>query len=74
MTSNDIISGTSISTMELLLPRTVEGCSTVLQQGITVSVNNVSVTGCNCCSGINNQGTSILAHTLGVNNSGNGGI
>ena len=74
MTSNDIISGTSISTLELLLPRTVEGCSTVLQQGITVSVNNVSVTGCNCCSGINNQGTSILAHTLGVNNSGNGGI
>ncbi len=74
MTSTDVISGTSISTMELLLPQSVNGCSTVLQQGIVVSVNNVSVTGCNCCSGINNQGTSILAHTLGVNNSGNQGV
>ena len=74
MISTDVISGTSISTMELLLPQSVNGCSTVLQQGIVVSVNNVSVTGCNCCSGIHNQGTSILAHTLGVGNSGNQGV
>jgi hypothetical protein len=74
MTSTDVISGTSVSDMEILLAQTVEGCSTLLQQGITISVNNVSVTGCNCCSGINNQGTSVLSHTLGVNNSGNGGV
>lgn len=72
MTSNDVISGTSVSSMEILLSQNVNGCATVLQQSIEVSVTNLSLNGCTCCTAINNQGTALLTHTLGE--SGGGGV
>jgi hypothetical protein len=72
MSSGDIISGTSVSMLEVLLPQNINGCATVLQQGIEVSVSNLSVSGCVCCTVINNQGTALLTHTAGAIGSGGG--
>jgi hypothetical protein len=69
---NDVVSGTSVSTMEITLPRNIEGCSTVLRQNVIVSVNNVSISGCICCSAVNSEGTAFLQHTLGANQAGGG--
>jgi hypothetical protein len=70
MTSNDVISGTSVSTLEILLSQNVNGCATVLQQGIEISVTNLSLNGCTCCTAINNQGTALLTHTVGSSSGG----
>lgn len=72
MTNTDVISGTSVSTLEVLLPQNINGCATVLQQGIEVSVTNLSVSGCVCCTAINNQGTALLNHTAGATGSSGG--
>lgn len=73
MTSSDVISGTSVSSMEILFSQNINGCATVLQQSINVSVTNLSLEGCTCCNAINNQGTALLTHTSGVS-SGGGGV
>jgi hypothetical protein len=72
LTSSDVISGTSVSTLEILLSQNVNGCATLLQQSIEVSVANLSVNGCTCCTVINNQGTALLTHTVGSSGGGGG--
>jgi hypothetical protein len=72
MTNGDVVSGTSVSTLEVLLPQNINGCATVLQQGIEVSVTNLSVSGCNCCTALNNQGTALLTQTAGSTGSAGG--
>lgn len=66
MTSGDIISGTSISQISLDNPANINGCSTLLTQNMTVSLTNVSVSGCNCCSASFNQSTATFSHAVGV--------
>lgn len=72
MTNVDTISGTTVSTLEILLSQNVNGCATVLQQNIEVSVANLSLNGCTCCTVINNQGTALLNHTVGATGSAGG--
>lgn len=72
MTNGDVVSGTSVSTLEVLSPQNINGCATVLQQGIVVSVTNLSVSGCNCCTGLNNQGIALLTQTAGSTGSAGG--
>ena len=69
---NDVVSGTSVSDIEITLPRNVQGCSTVLKQNTVVSVTNQSISGCICCSAVNSNGTAIAQHTLGANQVGGG--
>ena len=69
---NDVVSGTSVSDIEITLPRNVQGCSTVLKQNTVVSVTNQSISGCICCSAVNSNGTAIAQHTLGANQAGGG--
>ena len=69
---NDVVSGTSVSDMEVTLPRNVQGCSTVIKQNVTVSTTNQSISGCICCSVVNSEGTAIMQHTLGANQAGGG--
>jgi hypothetical protein len=66
MTNNDIISGTSVSQIFVEQPQNVNGCSTVLRQVMTVSLNNVNIQGCNCCAATFNQGTATFTHAGGV--------
>ena len=66
MTSWDIISGTSISQISLDNPANINGCSTLLTQNITVSLTNVNISGCNCCTASFNQGTATFPHAVGV--------
>ena len=66
MTVGDVISGTSISQISLDNPANINGCSTVLNQTMTVSVNSVNVTGCNCCNAAPNQSTATFSHYVGV--------
>jgi len=66
MTSGDIISGTSISQISLDNPANINGCSTLLTQNITVSLTNVNISGCNCCTASFNQGTATFPHAVGV--------
>lgn len=69
---NDVVSGTSVSDMEVTLPRIVQGCATVLKQNITVSTTNQSISGCICCAVVSSEGTAIMQHTLGANQAGGG--
>lgn len=69
---NDIVSGTSVSDLEIIQPRNIEGCSTQLTQRVTVSITNQFIQGCNCCSAVNNEGTAILSHSVGANEFGGG--
>jgi hypothetical protein len=69
---NDVVSGTSVSDMEVTLPRIVQGCATVLKQNITVSTTNQSISGCICCDVVSSEGTAIMQHTLGANQAGGG--
>ena len=66
MTSGDIVSGTSVSQIFVEDPESVNGCSTVLRQVITVSLSNVNIQGCNCCAATFNQGTATFTHAGGV--------
>jgi hypothetical protein len=66
MSVGDVVSGTSISQISLDNPANINGCSTLLTQNITVSLNNVNITGCNCCSASFNQSTATFAHSVGV--------
>lgn len=72
MANSDVISGTTVSSLEVLLSQNVNGCATVLRQGIEVSVTNLSLSGCLCCTAINNQGTALLTHTAGATGSSGG--
>jgi hypothetical protein len=72
MSAGDTITGTAVSTLEVLLAENINGCATVLQQGIEVSVTNLSLNGCNCCTVINNQGTALLTQTAGATGSAGG--
>jgi hypothetical protein len=72
ITNGDVVSGTSVSTIEVLLSQNINGCTTVLQQGIEVAVTNLSVSGCNCCTSVNNQGTALLTQTAGSTGSAGG--
>jgi hypothetical protein len=69
---NDVVSGTSVSDMEVTLPRIVQGCATVLKQNITVSTTNQSISGCVCCVVVSSEGTAIMQHALGANQVGGG--
>jgi hypothetical protein len=66
MVSGTVVSGTSISQISLDNPANINGCSTVLTQTMTVSLNNVNITGCNCCTASFNQGTATFTHSVGV--------
>jgi hypothetical protein len=66
MSVGDVVSGTSISQISLDNPANINGCSTLLTQNMTVSLNNVNITGCNCCSASFNQSTATFAHSVGV--------
>ena len=66
MITGDIVSGLSVSQIFVEDPETVNGCSTVLIQSITVSLSNVNIQGCNCCTGTFNQGTAFFTHAGGV--------
>jgi hypothetical protein len=63
---NDVISGSSISQISLDNPANINGCSTVLTQTMTVSLTNVNITGCNCCTASFNQSTATFTHSVGV--------
>lgn len=69
---NDVVSGTSVSNLDMTLPRNVQGCSTQLRQTVVVSVTNQSISGCICCSAVNSEGSAILSHSLGANQAGGG--
>lgn len=66
MVANDIVSGTSISIINVENPQNVNGCSTVLQQSMVVSLSNVNIQGCTCCAAGFNQGNATLNHIRGV--------
>ena len=69
---NDVVSGTSVSNLDITLPRNVQGCSTQLRQTVVASVTNQSISGCICCSAVNSEGRAILSHSLGANQAGGG--
>lgn len=64
MVSGDTVSGSCVSNLNITSPLNINGCSTQMIQNITVYISNVSINGCNCCSGIYNQGQATLQHTL----------
>lgn len=66
MVANDIVSGTSISQISVDDPESINGCSTVLQQSLVVSLTNVNIQGCTCCAATFNQGNATLNHIRGV--------
>jgi hypothetical protein len=66
MVANDIVSGTSISQIVVENPENINGCSTVLQQSLVVSLSNVNIQGCTCCTATFNQGNATLNHIRGV--------
>lgn len=69
---NDVVSGTSVSNLDITLPRNVQGCSTQLRQTVVASITNQSISGCICCSAVNSEGRAILSHSLGANQAGGG--
>ena len=66
MVANDIVSGTSISQIVVENPENINGCSTVLQQSLVVSLSNVNIQGCTCCTATFNQGNATLNQIRGV--------
>lgn len=64
MVSGDTVSGSCVSSLNITSPENIEGCTTQMQQNIKVYLSNVSLNGCNCCTGIDNKGTATLQHTL----------
>jgi hypothetical protein len=66
MVTGDVVSGTSLSTMVLTNPVNLNGCATNLTQSITVSLSNVLITGCNCCTAAYNQGNASMSQNVQV--------
>ena len=64
MVSGDTVTGSSISELAIDGPANIQGCVTEITQNFVVSVTNLQISGCNCCTAINNQGTANMNHIL----------
>lgn len=64
MVSGDTISGSCTSELSIDGPLNVQGCITQVSQNFTVYVTNLQISGCNCCTVINNQGVATLGHLI----------
>ena len=65
MTYGDVISGTSISYLNITNGQLVNSCSTTLVQDILVSTSSPIISNCTCCSVSNNsESQGIVGHTV----------